>query len=90
MITFIARFHIVFDATLMLASFAANTKSNPVKTADTAVSDPGEGPGGTGPPCFYTKLRPKGPKKFFGDPPPPYFRVGVTGPPTLSQGLDPA
>ena len=45
MITFIARFHIVFDATLMLASFAANIKSNPVKTADTAVTDPGEEPG---------------------------------------------
>ena len=45
MITFIARFYMVFDATLMLASFAANIKSNPVKTADTAVTDTGEGPG---------------------------------------------
>ena len=51
MITFIARFHIVFDATLMLASFAADINSNPVKTADTAVTDPGEGPGGP-PPLF--------------------------------------
>ena len=52
MITFIARFYIVFDATLMLASFAADIKSNPVKTADTAVTDPGEGPGGAAPPLF--------------------------------------
>ena len=51
MITFIARFHILFDATLMLASFAADINSNPVKTADTAVTDPGEGPGGP-PPLF--------------------------------------
>lgn len=49
MITFIARFYMVFDATLMLASFAANIKSNPVKTADTAVTDTGEGPGGPPP-----------------------------------------
>ena len=55
MITFIARFHIVFDATLMLASFAANINSNPVKTADTAVTDPGEGPGG--PPPLFLDLR---------------------------------
>ena len=52
MITSITRFYIVFDATLMLASFAGNIKSNPVKTADIAVTDPGEGPGGTSPPCF--------------------------------------
>ena len=40
------------------------------------VADPGEGPRRP-PPNFYTKLRPKGPKKFWG----------VTGPP-LSKGLD--
>ena len=39
----------MFAATLMLASFAANINSNPVKTADTAVTDPGEGPGGPSP-----------------------------------------
>ena len=55
MITFIARFYIVFDATLMLASFAANINSNPVKTADTAVTDPGEGPGGR-PPAPYLRV----------------------------------
>ena len=37
------------------------------------MADPGEGPGGPGPPSyFWTKLRPEGPKKtFFGDRPPP-------------------
>ena len=40
------------------------------------VADPGEGPGRPTP-NFYTKLRPEGPKKFWG----------VTGPP-LSKGLD--
>ena len=29
------------------------------------VADPGEGPGGPGPPYFYTKLRPEGRKKIF-------------------------
>ena len=43
-------------------------------------------------PYFKTKLRPEGPKKFFGDRAPPYLRVWVTAspPPPLSQGLDPA
>ena len=30
-----------------------------------SVADPGEGPGLPGPPYFYTKLRPEGPKKNF-------------------------
>ena len=30
-----------------------------------ALADPGEGPGGPGPPYFLTKLRPDGPKNFF-------------------------
>ena len=46
------------------------------------VADPGEGLGRP-PPNFYTKLRPKGPKKFWGvtAPPPPYLRVWMTTPP---------
>ena len=40
------------------------------------VADPGVGLGRP-PPNFYTKLRPEGPKRFWG----------VTGPP-LSKGLD--
>ena len=30
------------------------------------VPDQGEGPGRRGPPYFWTKLRPKGPKNIFG------------------------
>ena len=41
------------------------------------MADPGEGPGGPGPPYFSTKMRPEGQKKVFGDRPP------------LSDGLDP-
>ena len=83
MITFIARFHIVFDATLMLASFAANIKSNPVKTADTAVADPGTR--GDQPPLFLDQTKARRAEKIFWRPlPPPYLRVGVTGaPPNL-------
>ena len=69
MITFIARFHIVFDATLMLASFAADINSNPVKTADTAVTDPGEGPGGP-PPLFLDQTKARRAEKIFWRPPP--------------------
>ena len=39
-----------------------------------AVVDPGEGSGGAAPPYFWTKLRPKGPKKYWG---------GETGPSPL-------
>ena len=35
------------------------------KQRQKSVADPGEGPGGPGPPYFYTKLRPDGPKKIF-------------------------
>ena len=47
-----------------------------------SVVDPGEGPGrGPGPPYFWTKLRPEGPKKiFFSDRVPPYLRVWMTAP----------
>ena len=42
-------------------------------------------------PYFLTKLQPKGPKTFFGDHPPSYLRVWMTGSPTtpVSEGLDP-
>ena len=44
-----------------------------------AVVDPGEGSGGAAPPYFWTKLRPKGPKKKWGGDRafPPYFRVWI-------------
>ena len=42
-----------------------------------AVGDPGEGSGGAAPPYFWTKLRPKGPKKMGG---------GETGPSPLISG----
>ena len=47
------------------------------------VADPGEGLGRP-PPNFYTKLRPKGPKKFWGVTAPPYLRVWMTTPPPPS------
>ena len=63
---------------LMLASFAANIKSNPVKTADTAVADPGTR--GDRSPLFLDQTKARRPKKNFWRPPPP-----------LSQGRgDPA
>ena len=45
-----------------------------------AVVDPGEGSGGAAPPYFWTKLRPKGPKKYWGGGDrafPPYFKVWI-------------
>ena len=55
------------------------------KQRQKSVADPGEGPGGPGPPYFYTKLRPDGPKKIFLrlSPPPPYLRIWMTTPPPL-------
>ena len=57
------------------------------------VADPGEGPGGPGPPpYFWTKLRPEGPPIFFFWRLPPLFsglRMTATPPPPLSEGLDP-
>ena len=56
------------------------------------VADPGEGLGGPGPPYFYTKLRPEGPKKmFFWDRPPLFSESGWPdpSPPPLSEGLVP-
>ena len=52
-----------------------------------SVVDPGEGPGrGPGPPYFWTKLRPEGPKKnFFSDRVP--LISGSGWPPPLSEGL---
>ena len=84
----------MFDATLKLVSFAANIKSNPVKTADTAVADPGEGPGGGTqggrPPLFLdqTKAR-RAEKNFFADRPPLSQGRGDRAPP-LFQDLDSA
>ena len=48
----------------------------------------GKGPGGLAPPYFSTKMRPKGPKKFFWRPPLPYLRVWMTASPPLCEGLD--
>ena len=45
-----------------------------------AVVDPGEGSGGAAPPYFWTKLRPKGPKKYWGGGDrafSPYFKVWI-------------
>ena len=57
------------------------------KQRQKSVADPGEGPGGPGPPYFYTKLRPDGPKKIFLRlSPPPYLRIWMTTPPPLFQG----
>ena len=57
---------------------------------DQRVVDPGEGPRGPGsPPIFRPNWGPKGRKKFFWRPPPPYQRFWMTAPP-LSQGLDAA
>ena len=48
------------------------------------VADPGEGPGGHGPPLFLDHMRPEGPKKIFLRPaPPPYLRVWTTGAPLI-------
>ena len=54
------------------------------------VADPGEGPRWPPPTAFFwTKMRPKGPKHFcFETPPPPPFRVWMTAPAPLSEGLD--
>ena len=40
---------------------------------------------------FEAKLRPEGPKRNLGrpPPPPPYLRVWMTAPTPLSEGLDP-
>ena len=46
------------------------------------VTDPGEGPRGTAPPYFSTKMWAKGPKKMF-------LETRNLLPPRLSQGLDP-
>ena len=56
------------------------------------MADIGEGPGAPGPPrYFYTKLRPEGPKRFFGDWVSPLSQ-GLDDPPPLrplSECLDP-
>ena len=50
----------------------------------------GRGGGGGRPLYFLNKIRPKGPKTYFGDRlPPPYLRIWMTAP-SLSPGLDPA
>ena len=44
------------------------------------------------PPLFLDQTVARGAEKifFWNPPPPPYLRVWMTGPPPLSQGLDPA
>ena len=49
------------------------------KLSGIAVADVGEGPVRPATPYFEPKLRPEGPKKIFGERPPP----------PLSEGLDP-
>ena len=63
---------------MLSTSFLKKCRENSLENLHVAVVDPGE----RAPPYFWTKLRPKGPKKFFGEtaPPPP--------PPPLSKGLD--
>ena len=51
----------------------------PHKATIITVADPGEGPRGSTPPYFWTKLRPEGPKKFFLETP-PFLRVWMTPP----------
>ena len=47
-----------------------------------SVVDPGEGPGGPGPPLFFDQNEARrAEKKFLGDRPPPYLRVWMTAPP---------
>ena len=58
------------------------------------MADPGEGPGGSGPPrVFRPNWCPKGRKKVFFNrplpPPPPYVTVWMIGALALSDGLDP-
>ena len=51
-----------------------------------SVANPGQG---LAPPYFWTKLRPKGPKKIFSRPPPlPLSRGQDDRTPSLSEGLD--
>ena len=51
-----------------------------------SVANPGQG---LAPPYFWTKLRPKGPKKIFSRPPPlPVSRGPDDRTPSLSEGLD--
>ena len=59
--------------------------------ARNAVGDPGEGPGGPGPPLFFDQNEARrAVKKFLGDrhppPPPPYLRVSMTAPLIWSSG----
>ena len=56
-----------------------------------SVADPGDGPGGSGPPPYFqTKRRPKGPKKIKTPPPPTLYQgLDDRNPHALSEGLDP-
>ena len=49
-------------------------KKWPSKRGGQSVADPGEGPGGLGPPLFLDQ---KGPKIYFGNRVPPYLRVWI-------------
>ena len=46
----------------------------PSKRGGRSVADPGDGPGGLGPPLFLDQ---KGPKIYFGNRVPPYLRVWI-------------
>ena len=56
-----------------------------------SVVDPGEGPGGPGPPLFFDQNEARrAEKNFLGDRPPPPLSQGLDDrPPALSEGLDP-
>ena len=53
-----------------------------------SVADPGENSPPPHPVYFWTKLRPKGPKKVFLRPPPPFISWSGCPDPTISEGLD--
>ena len=57
------------------------------------VADPGKGTGAPGLPLFFDQTEARRAKKLFLETaplPPSYLRVWMTGPPHLSQDLDPA
>ena len=55
-----------------------------------SVVDPGEGPGGPGPPLFFDQNEARrAEKNFLGDRPPPLSQGLDHRPPALCEGLDP-
>ena len=68
------------------ASSAVTSGAQSSIVEEKSLADPGEG---LGPPYFWTKLRPEGAKKFFGNPPSLISgSVGPDPPPPRSEGLD--